>query len=175
MQAHWFASVHYLVFDQGDIHQQQPQCDLCETAVRSSRFAPGKRTRGAAAARCICTRIGSEAHSKLTVHTSIAPAMRRAVQDATLVDGRIIVSLLFMHFDLLLNVRRFHSARFDAFWTLRAGLTPKHVDPCCYALSSPAQSTNFTEALTAPGRAHLLRMPRPGVLAPQRFSAALML
>ena len=46
--------------------------------------------------------------------------------------------VLFMHFDMLLNVRRFHAAPFDAAWTLRAGLVTAFRDPCCLPLRSAA-------------------------------------
>ena len=137
VQVHWFASVHLLVFEQNASTHQQIQCDLCETAVRDSPFGlNGKDVSSSSSSttanvRCICAR---PEYGTLTAHASIAPAMRRAVHDAVHIDGRIVVSILFMHFDLLLNVRRFHTARFDAFWTLRAGLAPQHIEPCCYAM-----------------------------------------
>ena len=169
---HWFGSVHFAVF--GARGEDDEQCQLCRTAIgRASHPLPALRLH------CVCLTLARERPiaygrlkngtdgkrrtrraSPMTAHAQYAAAMLQARDDAR-ARGLAIRGVLSMHFDVLLNVRRFQGVPLDEFvWSMRAGLASRGGGPpCCYPITNDR------------GPAAKAKLPR-GVEPPRHFFAA---
>ena len=132
--SHWFLTVHLVIFG----GPSSEQCALCQDALSQHTAASSRGTK------CLCLHelsavrllngsktVGGRSPLLFTTHAHTAGALLTAMKDAR-ASGHQPVGLMYMHFDVLLNVRRFHGSPHGSVWTLRAGLNPKMRDPCCY-------------------------------------------
>eukprot|EP00966_Prymnesium_polylepis_P106285 2462231-Prymnesium_polylepis.1 len=136
---HWFAAVWLLTFGVAE-------CTLCGRLLAEAND-------DARRVRCECLELSNTTRAAFLVHETVAPALHRALLANPDASG-----VLFLHFDVVFNVRRFHAGvDVDAFWTPRGGLPRSARDPCCYPVSNLRDGSHW--------------MLPAGVAAPNSFSA----